>query len=116
VTAPERLLCRLEDIPDGNSKGFPGPPGAFLGLFAVRRGARVWVYVNSCPHIGLPLDPAPDRFLDGKRQLIVCSAHGARFRVEDGMCLSGPCQGEALEAVPVRIADGAVFVPAEAGL
>ena len=116
MTAAERVLCRLEDIPDGGSKGFGAAPGAFTGLFAIRRGDRVWVYVNACPHIGLPLDPVPDRFLDGRGQLIVCSAHGARFRVEDGTCVSGPCFGDALEAVPARIEGGAVVVPADAGL
>lgn len=113
----ERLLCRLSDIPDGGSKGFAAAPGAFTGLFAVRRGEQVWVYVNSCPHVGLPLDPVPDRFLDAKRQAIICSAHGARFRVEDGFCTSGPCYGESLEAVDARVdAAGQVFVPADAGL
>lgn len=112
----ERTLCRLDDIPDGGARGFPAAPGGFTGLFAVRRGERVFVYVNSCPHIGLPLEPLPDRFLDGRREKIVCSAHGARFRVEDGVCVSGPCLGDALEAVEARVMDGAVVVPADAGL
>jgi nitrite reductase/ring-hydroxylating ferredoxin subunit len=85
-----RVLCRLDDIPDGEARGFPAPPGSFMGLFAVRRGPRVFVYVNSCPHIGVPLEPLPDRFLDRKRELIVCAAHGARFKVEDGFCISAP--------------------------
>jgi nitrite reductase/ring-hydroxylating ferredoxin subunit len=117
VAAHERVLCRVDDIPDGGSRGFAPAPGAFTGLFAIRRGASVLVYVNSCPHVGLPLDPAPNRFLDAKKAHIVCSAHGARFRIEDGECFSGPCYGESLEAVPVRIDDeGRVIVPAEAGL
>ncbi len=113
----ERVLCALEDIPDGQSKGFPAAPGGFMGLFAVRRGDRVWVYVNSCPHIGVPLDPVPDRFLDAKREHVLCSTHGARFRVEDGFCTTGPCYGESLEAVPHRIDDqGRVIVAEDAGL
>jgi nitrite reductase/ring-hydroxylating ferredoxin subunit len=112
----ERVLCRLEEIPDGSARGFPAAPGGFTGLFAVRRGERVFVYVNSCPHVGLPLEPVPDRFLDTKRQFIICSAHGARFRIEDGVCFTGPCIGEALEAVPVRVEDGQLIVPADAGL
>ncbi len=117
VPEGERVLCRLDDIPDGDSRGFPPAPGAFTGLFAVRQGAAVVVYVNSCPHVGLPLDPAPHRFLDSKRSAIVCSAHGARFRIEDGECLSGPCYGESLERVPARVdAEGRVIVPEEAGL
>ncbi|MBX9593069.1 MAG: Rieske (2Fe-2S) protein [Roseomonas sp.] len=111
-----RLLCRIDDIPDGEARGFPAPPGGFTGLFAIRRGARVLVYVNACPHIGLPLEPMPDRFLDRKREMIVCAAHGARFRIEDGECVSGPCIGDVLEAVEVRITDGEVRVPAKAGV
>ena len=114
---PKRVLCALEDIPDGNSKGFPPAPGAFTGLFAVRRGRQVWVYVNSCPHIGVPLDPVPDRFLDTKKQNILCSTHGARFRVEDGFCTSGPCYGEYLEAVCAHVNEqDQVMVPEDAGL
>ncbi len=113
--AEERVLCRLEEIPEGGSKGFPAPPGGFTGLFAVRRDGQVRVYVNACPHIGLPLDQMPNRFLDLKRQYIMCSVHGARFRIEDGTCITGPCPGQALEAVPVRIQDGQVLVPADAG-
>lgn len=117
AAAHERVLCRIEEIPDGESRGFPPAPGGFTGLFAIRRGGQVFVYVNSCPHIGLPLDPAPHRFLDAKKAAIVCSAHGARFRIEDGECTSGPCYGESLEAVPARVdAEGRVIVPAEAGL
>ena len=112
--AGERTLCRLDEIPDGGARGFPAAPGGFTGLFAVRRGDRVFVYVNSCPHIGLPLEPLPHRFLDTRRQNIVCSAHGARFRVGDGVCISGPCLGEALETVEARIVDGQVVVPADA--
>ena len=112
----QRRLCALDDIPDGEARGFPAAPGGFIGLFAVRRGEGVRVYVNSCPHVGLPLEIQPDRFLDRQGILIVCSAHGARFRVEDGVCVSGPCLGEALEGVPAQIRDGQVFVAASAGL
>ena len=111
----ERVLCRAEDVPEGSARGFPGAPGGFVGLFAVKRDGRIRVYVNACPHVGLPLEPIPHRFLDSRRQSILCSVHGARFRIEDGVCTSGPCLGEALEAVPVRILDGQVVVPAAAG-
>lgn len=116
MTEGERLLCRLEEIPDGGARGFPAPPGGFIGLVAVRRGGRVFVYLNSCPHIGVPLEVLPDRFLDGRREHVVCALHGARFRIEDGFCVSGPCAGDRLEAVPAEIRDGAVIVPAEAGI
>lgn len=111
-----RALCRLDDIPDGAARGFEPAPGGFTGLFAVRRGEVVFVYVNSCPHIGVPLDWAPHRFLtrDGRR--IICATHGAEFRIEDGVCTHGPCLGDRLEAVMITIKDGTVLVPEDAGL
>jgi nitrite reductase/ring-hydroxylating ferredoxin subunit len=112
----KRLLCRLEDIPDGAAKGFPPAPGGFTGLFAIRRGEHVLIYVNACPHLGVSLDWAPDRFLSADGSRIVCATHGAEFAIADGVCLRGPCFGDRLEAVPVAIEDGAVLVPADAGL
>ena len=111
-----RPLCRLEDLPDGESRGFDPAPGGFTGLFAVRQGEAVHVYVNSCPHIGVPLDWAPHRFLtrDGKR--IICAVHGAEFRIDTGECIHGPCLGDRLEPVMIEIKDGMVLVPADAGL
>ena len=110
-----RELCRLEDLPDGAAKGFPAAPGLFVGLFAVRQGDAVRVYVNACPHIGTPLDWVPDRFLSADGSRIICATHGAEFRIEDGECLRGPCLGDALDAVLIQINDGVVFVPEDAG-
>lgn len=111
-----RALCRIDDIPDGGAKGFGPGPGGFTGLFAVRRGQEVVVYVNACPHIGVPLDWTPDRFLSGDGSRIVCATHGAEFRIGDGLCLRGPCLGDRLEAVMIQINDGVVLVPEDAGL
>ena len=65
-------LCRLEEIPDGGSRGFTlaHPDGRSLRVFAVRRGASVVAYVNSCPHRGTPLDWQPDEFLDREGRYI----------------------------------------------
>ncbi len=112
----DRALCRLDDIPDGTSRGFGPALGGFTCLFAVRRGNQVFVYVNACPHVGTSLDWAPDRFLTADGTLIVCATHGALFAIEGGVCVHGPCVGERLEAVPAQIVDGVILVPADAGL
>jgi nitrite reductase/ring-hydroxylating ferredoxin subunit len=120
----ERALCRLDDLSDGAAKGFPPTPGGFTGssarwqagLVAIRKGGGVFVYVNSCPHLGTPLEWTPDRFLSGDGSLIVCATHGAEFRIADGECLRGPCFGERLEPVVIQIKDGTIFVPEDAGL
>lgn len=112
----QRRLCRLDDIADGAAKSFPPAEGGFTGLFAVRQGGDVFVYVNSCPHIGVPLDWAPDRFLTGDGRRIVCATHGAEFGIADGVCVRGPCLGDRLEAVMIEIKDGEILVPEDAGL
>jgi len=111
-----RALCRLDDLPDGTTQSFPPAPGGFTGLFAVRQGDVVFVYVNSCPHIGTPLDWVPGRFLSADGSRIVCATHGAEFRITDGECLRGPCFGDRLESVAARIEDGTIYVPEDAGL
>jgi nitrite reductase/ring-hydroxylating ferredoxin subunit len=113
--APLRPLCRLQEIADGAARGFPGPAGSFTGLVAVRRGGVVFVYLNTCPHIGTSLNLLPDRFLSADGARFVCATHGAEFRVEDGLCLAGPCQGDRLTPVPARVEDGVVLVAATAG-
>ena len=111
-----RALCALEDIPDGGSRGFPSAHGGFTGLFAVRRGQAVFVYVNCCPHIGTPLHFRSDRFLTADGERIICATHGAEFAIEDGICLRGPCLGDRLEPVMMEIRDGVILVPHDAGL
>jgi nitrite reductase/ring-hydroxylating ferredoxin subunit len=111
-----RALCRLDDIPDGGARGFGPPAGGFTGLFAVRKGDAAFVYVNSCPHIGVPLDWAPDRFLTSDGARILCASHGAEFAIDTGQCLRGPCLGERLEAIMIEVKDGTIFVDEDAGL
>jgi nitrite reductase/ring-hydroxylating ferredoxin subunit len=110
-----RLLCRIDDIPDGEARGFAPVDDSDRGVFAIRRGQRVFVYVNECPHAGAELEYAQDRFLSADRLRIICFAHNAQFDVETGSCVGGPCAGQALEAVAVDIVDGAVMIPADAG-
>lgn len=110
-----RRLCRLEELPDGQSRGFPPVAGRFTGVFAIRQGAEVRVYVNACPHIGTPLDWVPGRFLSADGTRIICATHGAEFRIEDGLCVLGPCRGDALEAVSTQVQDGWVLIPENAG-
>ncbi len=104
-------LCALAQITDGDSAGFQvADQGVRHDLIVVRRGGAAFVYRNSCPHIGAPLDFAPGRFLNLDKTHILCSTHGAMFRIEDGLCISGPCLGDSLERVAATVEDEAVFV------
>ena len=108
--ASDLRLCGLDEIPDGAARGFDPDGTGEDTLFAVRRGDRVHVYRNSCPHNLRPLEYMRHRFLSADGSDIVCYAHGAHFRIDDGMCTYGPCQGEALTALPVRIEGGDVLI------
>ena len=111
-----RALCRVADLPDGGAKGFPPAPGGFTGLMAVRQGEAIYVYVNSCPHIGTPLDWTPDRFLSADGKHLICATHGATFSIVSGECTAGPCRGDFLEPIRFEIKEGVVYVPHDAGL
>lgn len=104
-------LCDLNDIPDGDSAGFDvdGPYGRFAVL-AVRKGDDVLAYINSCPHIGAPLEMPPGKFLNPEKTHIQCATHGALFRIDDGTCVSGPCVDDALKPVTTAVRDGVVYV------
>jgi nitrite reductase/ring-hydroxylating ferredoxin subunit len=112
----KRSLGPTQAIADGDCKSYRPAAGAFTGLFGVRQGDAIMIYVNACPHLGVPLDWAPDRFLSTDGRHIVCSMHGALFEVMTGLCLHGPCAGDRLESVSFEIVDGEILVDAAAGL
>ena len=106
-------LCRLEEIEDGEGRGFELGEGAeALLIFVVRERAAAYAYVNSCPHQGTPLDwggfdGSGGHFVSADSGNILCATHGAEFRPQDGTCLLGPCAGARLQRVEIsREADG----------
>ena len=104
-----RRLCRLEELTDGEAKGFP-VPSAEHDVFVYRQGSSVRAFVNSCPHQGTPLDWMPHRFIAPDGEHFLCATHGALFRIEDGVCIAGPCMGDRLRPVPVLVSEGWVVL------
>lgn len=102
MKAPGQLLCRLADLPDGGSRELRCPIDGG-GLIALRRGRRVWLYRNQCPHLGLELDWVQDQFLDHSGQFIQCATHGALFEIDTGLCVAGPCVHQRLIPVPCSL-------------
>jgi nitrite reductase/ring-hydroxylating ferredoxin subunit len=97
-------LCRLADIPVGDTKAFTLGEGDWpLRGLLVRVGDTVHAYVNRCPHAGHQLSFRPDRFLTPDKSLILCQSHGALFDKASGLCVGGPCPGESLTRVPVSV-------------
>ena len=102
-------LGPLDLIPDGTARNFVLQlrAGRFHG-FIVRRGDAVHGYVDRCPHAGVPLAQQLDEYLTPGGELIACSWHGALFRIDDGLCVGGPCLGQRLAPWPVTVAAGAL--------
>jgi nitrite reductase/ring-hydroxylating ferredoxin subunit len=111
--APGRVLCCAADIPEGGGRGFVFGRGAEQRrLFVVRHQGALRAYRNACPHVGTPLDFVPDRFFDPSGTLLQCATHGARFRVDDGYCVAGPCAGKRLSPVEIVLSGEFVLAPA----
>lgn len=103
-----KILCHVDDIPEMGARGF-----AVDGekLLVAKKGGQVHLYRNSCPHTGVNLDWQPDDFMSFDQLFLQCSTHGALFQIEDGYCVSGPCQGRSLTAVGFKLVDGQVMLP-----
>ena len=69
---------------------------------------EIYATWDRCPHAGMPLALMGDRFLPRESDLILCSSHGALFRIDDGRCVAGPCEGRPLWPWPVEVIDGEV--------
>ena len=97
-------LCELQDIPENEARGFSvGVTAGSREIFIVRKDGEVYGYVNRCPHTGVNLDWQPHHFLSQDGIEIQCSTHGARFRIRDGFCTWGPCQGQSLTPVTILL-------------
>jgi nitrite reductase/ring-hydroxylating ferredoxin subunit len=114
VAARQIRICRVDEVPAATGMGFSiaaTGPGPGLDVLIVRRGGQCFVYENRCPHRGLNLDWHPGRFLDPDGAFIQCANHDARFRIEDGQCVAGPCAGARLRALATTIdGDGYVVI------
>jgi nitrite reductase/ring-hydroxylating ferredoxin subunit len=107
----ERVICRLSDIEDAGARGFAIGTGDWpLRGLVVRVACEVRGYVNWCPHAGHPLNLRPHRFLSPDGTLILCSSHGAVFEKLTGYCVAGPCAGQALRSVPLKVESGFVLL------
>jgi naringenin degradation protein FdeD len=99
----EVFLCRLDDLVDGESRGFDPHGTGQDTVVVVRRGADVLVYRDACPHEGTPMAWRRHSYLNAARARIVCQAHGAQFEIDTGLCVLGPCIGQSLQQVPHRL-------------
>jgi nitrite reductase/ring-hydroxylating ferredoxin subunit len=100
-------LCRIEELPDGDARGFDPSRLGRDTMLVVRQGSRLYAWRDSCPHIdGVPMPWRKDAYLNAAHDRIVCSAHGALFDIVTGRCTLGPCLGQFLQPVRVMVDEG----------
>lgn len=95
----------VDSIPENGSISFTHNK---QNMFAVKKEGELFVYANSCPHLGIALEWVENQFLDSSKTMIQCANHGALFVIENGNCVSGPCSGRKLTAIPFDIVDGII--------
>ncbi|MGH8161220.1 MAG: Rieske (2Fe-2S) protein [Gammaproteobacteria bacterium] len=111
ATLMELDLGPLEAMPNPGAREFSPPSsGAPDDYFLVRRGAAVSRFTNVCPHMGNPLNWAPNRFLGRDGNLILCPHHGAIYDPLTGACRGGPCNGRGLTRWPMELRGGRIIV------
>ncbi len=117
-----RVSCGpLAFMPEGTLARVPIIPGFVIvddeigtamvrSALVARKNGRVYAYANICRHVPLTLDLGDGDVASADRKVFLCHHHGARYRIEDGKCEYGPCDGDSLFALEVEEIDGEVFV------
>jgi len=103
------LLCRDEQIGEATTLELE-----YCGtsVVVVRHEGELHAYWNSCPHLSVPLNWGPNRFLDPSKQYLQCATHGALFQLDDGLCVSGPCMDDRLDRIVIEREGGDHFITA----
>jgi nitrite reductase/ring-hydroxylating ferredoxin subunit len=100
-------LGPLDDLPEGRPVLRTGSGGSVdVPLVAVRRGARVDVFIGSCSHMSGPLQEGRIEEVRGSTCL-VCPWHGSAFDLDNGEPRRGPAANPQ-EKLEVRMEAGRV--------
>lgn len=109
------VICAASSIEPGSAKAFSllrvneaGESRPFP-IVIVRKNAKEYFgYVNTCPHEGLWLNVGAGTFFDADRKFLRCGRHGAKFEIETGLCVDGPCKEASLQPISLAVIQGDV--------
>lgn len=111
VAIPPQLLCASDQLAERGTAfvfdvlHYRQPARAFV----LRFDGQVVAYLNRCLHVPTEMDWQHGEFLDGDREFIICSIHGATYEPREGRCVGGPCGRGKLTALQVVERDGQVY-------
>jgi nitrite reductase/ring-hydroxylating ferredoxin subunit len=105
-------ICNIADLEASQCRQFnyTNASGALVEALLVKTLDTVKAYQNACPHWEVEMNWKPDEFLNPEQTHISCAIHGALFRIDDGLCIFGPCVRQKLKPIPVQVLDGAVYL------
>ena len=105
---PDTPICPVSALDDKPARSFILRDGDNqenqLDIIVWSHDGTIRAYVNQCPHLKVPLETFPDRFLTSNGKALICSAHGAQFD-SHGVCFIGPCEGDALTPIAIDLMD-----------
>jgi nitrite reductase/ring-hydroxylating ferredoxin subunit len=106
-----RVVARVRELTPGSVKKFWLICQKYrLDGFLINDRGEYHAYVNRCRHMPTPLDFVRDEFISEDGRFLRCYTHGALYEFSTGLCIDGPCKGESLYRLPVRIDGGEVLV------
>ncbi|MBX2811534.1 MAG: Rieske 2Fe-2S domain-containing protein [Myxococcales bacterium] len=96
-----RFYLGTDDLQPGEQRivYLPDLPPPWRSILVARTEHKCVAYWNVCRHLPVPLDAGSGDLGPGPDWM--CQTHGARFRVVDGACVSGPCAGQKLFTLSV---------------
>lgn len=93
-------------VVEGEAKGFAVRDQSGPKVILARRNGLLRAYLDACPHYGgTPMAWRTNAYLSGDGQHLCCHSHNALFDIETGACVLGPCLGQSLTAVDIRVDD-----------
>ena len=106
-----RVISQVEDLSPGSVKKFWIICQKYrVNGFLVNERGNFHAYVNRCRHMPTPLDFIRDQFVSADGKYLMCYTHGALYEFATGLCVDGPCKGQALYRLPVRVDRGEILV------
>ena len=110
------VICAMDSIERGDARAFSlsrideeGETKPFSIVILRTERDAYFGYVNACPHFNISLNWREPKFLNGAGDRFYCINHYAQFRIADGYCDEGVCEGHWLTPVAVRVEDGRVL-------
>lgn len=106
-----RVVARIGDLAPGSVKKFWLICRNYrIDAFLINDRGNFHAYVNRCRHMPTPLDFVRDDFLSDDGRFLRCYTHGALYEFATGRCVDGPCKGESLYRLPLRVERQEVLV------